>query len=360
MLEDTLAGIQQNIRRGTFPNEAAVSQGIVLPILNGLGWSVFDPSVVVPEYTVEGRRVDYALCARSEQPAVFVEVKRLGQTDGGDRQLFEYAFIRGVPFAVLTDGQQWDFFLPAEQGTIDDRRVYRLDLLERSASECAERVTRYLGFDRVQSGDALSAARADISDQTRSRQIAQAMPRAFDALIAEPDPLLVELVQAKVADICGYQPDLDTCARFLAQVRSASPAPASAAVTRPSPRPPVAIATGSYLSTSLGFSWDGRRVVCSSAREVLQELLKRLAEHDPSFLTRFIARKHGRRRRYVARDRTELYPGRPDLADLYAVEFVPGWWLGTNYSRRSISEIIDLACEVAGLVRNQLELALGD
>lgn len=358
MLEETLTRIQQSIRRGAFPNEAAVSQGIVLPILNGLGWSVFDPGVVTPEYTVEGRRVDFALCARPDQPAAFVEVKRIGQTDGGDRQLFEYAFIRGVPLAVLTDGQQWDFFLPAEQGTIDDRRVYRLDLLERSAPECAERFGRYLTFDRVHSGEALKAARADISDQTRSRQIAQALPRALDALIVEPDPLLLELLQAKVADLCGYQPDVDTCARFLAQLRTGA-VPASFPV-RPTPRPGVVPPPESYSITGLGFSWEGKRIPCSSAREVLQELLKRLAERDSSFLARFVARKHGRRRRYVARDRAELYPGRPDLGDLYAVEFMPGWWLGTNYSRRSIGEIIDLACEVAGVDRSQLELALGE
>ena len=100
--------------------------------------------------------------------------------------------------------------------------------------------------------------------------------------------------------------------------------------------------------------------LCTSAREILQEVLKRLAERDPSFLTRFVARKHGRRRRYVARDRAELYPGRLDLSELYAVEFVPGWWLGTNYSRRSIAEIIQLACEVAGVERSQLDLALSE
>lgn len=359
MLEETLTRIQQSIRRGAFPNEAAVSQGIVLPILNALGWSVFDPSVVTPEYTVEGRRVDFALCARPDQPVVFVEAKRIGQTDGGDRQLFEYAFIRGVPLAVLTDGQQWDFFLPAEQGTIDDRRVYRLDLLERSATECGERFVRYLTFDRVHSGEALKAARADIGDQTRSRQIAQALPRALDALIAEPDPLLLELLQAKVADLCGYQPDLDTCARFLAQPRTTA-LPAPPLPVKPTPRPAVVPPPESYPIADFGFSWDGKRIPCSSAREVLQELLKRLTERDSSFLTRFVARKHGRRRRYVARDRAELYPGRPDLGDLYAVEFVPGWWLGTNYSRRSIAEIIDLACEVASVDRSQLELALGE
>lgn len=359
MLEETLTRIQQSIRRGVFPNEAAVSQGIVLPILNALGWSVFDPSVVSPEYTVEGRRVDFALCGRPDQPVVFLEVKRIGQSDGGDRQLFEYAFIRGVPLAVLTDGQQWDFFLPAEQGTIDDRRVYRLDLLERSASECAERFVRYLTFDRVNDGEALQSARADINDQTRSRQIAQALPRALDAVIAESDPQLIELLQAKVADLCGYQPDLETCARFLAQARTPT-VPAPPSPVRSTPRPAVVPRTGSYSIAGFGFSWDGTRVPCSSAREVLQELLRRFTERDSTFLTRFVARRHGRRRRYVARDRVELYPGRTDLADLYAVEFVPGWWLGTNYSRRSISEIIDLACEVAGVDRGQLELALGE
>ena len=65
----------------------------------------------------------------------------------------------------------------------------------------------------MHSGEALKAARADISDQTRSRQIAQSLPRALDALIAEPDPLLLELLQAKVADFCGYQPRFSSSCR---------------------------------------------------------------------------------------------------------------------------------------------------
>lgn len=359
MLDETLSRIQQSIRRGAFTNETAVSQGILLPVLNELGWNVFDPALVCPEYTVEGRRVDFALCPRLNQPCVFVEVKRIGQTDGGDRQLFEYAFIRGVPFAVLTDGQQWDFFLPAEQGSIDERRVYRLDILERTASECAERLVRYLAFDRVLSEDALKAARIDISDQNRSRQIGQVLPKALDALVNEPDPLLVELLQAKVADLCGYQPDLDTCARFLATMRLSGP-PLPAPAPRPAPKPPSGVPASPHPSAGFGFSWEGQRVMCSSARGVLQEVLKCFAERDSSFPMRFVARKHGRKRRYVAQERGDLYPGRPDLADLYAVEFIPGWWLGTNYSRRSIAEIIDLACEVADVEHTTLALALGE
>jgi hypothetical protein len=88
-------------------------------------------------------------------------------------------------------------------------------------------------------------------------------------------------------------------------------------------------------------------------------VLSAFAQQDPTFLERFAARKHGRKRRYVARFRTELYPDRPDLAADHAVEFAPGWWLGTNYSKRSIAEIIELACEVAGVPPSELQVSLG-
>ncbi len=92
----------------------------------------------------------------------------------------------------------------------------------------------------------------------------------------------------------------------------------------------------------------------------MQTLLTHLAERDPSFLDRFASRKHGRTRRFIARARGDLYPGRPDLAELHAVEFVNGWWMGTNYSKRSILEIIKLASEVVGLrLGSDLKVKLG-
>ena len=81
----------------------------------------------------------------------------------------------------------------------------------------------------------------------------------------------------------------------------------------------------------------------------MQEVLRLFIERDRTFLERFAARKHGKKRRFVARDRADLYPGRPDLCETHAVELIPGWWVGTNYSKRSIGEIIELACEVVGV-----------
>jgi predicted type IV restriction endonuclease len=151
--------VRDELRKGSFTSEAAVSQGIILPILNELGWPVFNTTIVIPEYSVEGLRVDYALCHPENRPAVFVEVKKVGLSESADRQLFEYAFHVGVPMAILTDGQEWSFYLPGEQGSYNERRVYKIDLLERSTDEASEILTRYLSYERTCSGEALKAAR---------------------------------------------------------------------------------------------------------------------------------------------------------------------------------------------------------
>jgi len=159
-----------------------------------LGWPVFDTHVVWPEYTAGGGRVDYALCSPPDRPVIFVEVKRVGQAEGADRQLFEYAFHQGVPMAVLTDGQEWHFYLPAEQGQYQERRVYKLDLIERDSTECENRLKRYLDHKEVASGSALGAAKADYRDINRDRQIRNALPMAWKQLIEQPDDLLSEFL----------------------------------------------------------------------------------------------------------------------------------------------------------------------
>lgn len=87
-IEDQIEKAKEAIRQGKFISEAAISQGILLPFLHALGWPVFDTSIVVPEYSLEGRRVDYGLCHPASRPAVFIEVKK-GFPEGADRQLFE-------------------------------------------------------------------------------------------------------------------------------------------------------------------------------------------------------------------------------------------------------------------------------
>ncbi|HWA85365.1 MAG TPA: type I restriction enzyme HsdR N-terminal domain-containing protein [Opitutus sp.] len=167
--ETTLSDITNRLRQGKFPNEQAISQGIVLRALQELGWDTWDTNVVWPEFQTGEGRADFALCHPSAKPAIFIEVKQPGKSEDSVRQALAYAFHSGVPFVILTDGRTWSFYLPAERGSYEERRVYKVDLFERSPSEAAAAFHRYLAPTRVRSGEALETARAEY--RSRNRQL---------------------------------------------------------------------------------------------------------------------------------------------------------------------------------------------
>ena len=351
MIRETVDRIRTSLKSGQYTSEASVSQGVVLPLLQALDWPVFDTSVVTPEYSVESGRVDYALRETTGRPKIFLEVKRLGQTNTGDRQLFEYAFHQGVPMAVLTDGHEWSFYLPGEEGQYQERRVYKLDLLERSPAESTERLHRYLEYQRVISGEALSTARDDYKDVTRGRHIAAAIPKAWHQLLSGPDELLVDLLADKVEDICGYKPDPDACSQFIqtkADPQSVSNSAKFSASKKTDDREQRSAPSPSTSPTKRGFSYRGKFHSARSAREVIQKVLLTFAEDDPEFLERFAARSGTRKRNFIAKSQSQLYLGRPDLAS-FSVELVKGWWMGTNYGKSAFTRKARLACEVANV-----------
>lgn len=363
-IADHIKRVRQGLREGKYTSEAAVSQGILLPALQELGWPVFDTSIVVPEFSLEGRRVDYALCYPENKPSVFIEVKKVGSSEGADRQLFEYAFHLGVPMAILTDGQEWSFYLPGEQGRYDERRVYKLDLLERDIEEAKNRLDRYLSYANVCSGAALEAARSDYKNVAKVRIIESHLPKAWEALLSEQDSLLLEMLADKVEDLCGYKPNLDKCGEYLElQLRnlqhhgqheterrsSIGQTQRVTQVTQPLHTPIVA--------DNFNFVFKGKKYEARSAIGAMIKLFQLLHQEDNGFFERFVLRKHGKKRRYLSKNKKDLYPGRLDLSERHSVEVAPGWWLGTHYSRQSIQGIIELALEVAGpQLRNSIKI----
>lgn len=355
-LSEHIADIQAGIRAGRFINEASVSQGIILRLLQALEWPTFDTQVVWPEYSVSGRRVDFALCHPKNKPIVFIEVKQVGQNEGAERQLFEYAFHIGVPMAILTDGQEWHFFLPAEQGLYQERRVYKLDILERSAAESVERLARYLAFADVASGKAIEAARTDYRNVSRDRQIKTTLPLAWKKLIEEQDSLLIELLADRVESLCGYKPDEEVVSSFLA--KEAGIETPQRRITQSSTSVLVIPTAGITSNRSsartqngkYGFTFNGQFHEAVNARDVLVQVFELFAEKDSTFIERFAALpKHGRKRRYLASRPDQLYPGRPDLAEEASYQLRSGWWIGTNASKAAIARIIGMACDVVGI-----------
>jgi hypothetical protein len=353
-LETTLIDITARLRQGRFANEQAVSQGIVLRVLQELGWDTWDTTVVWPEYQTGEGRVDFALCHPPSKPAVFIEVKQLGKAGDAVRQALEYAFHTGVPFTVLTDGRTWSFYLPAEQGSYEDRRVYMLDLFERPGADAGETLGRYLSRTRVQSGEALEQARKEYLSRSRRLQARAAIPEAWRELVEKGDELLVELVTNAVESKSGIRPDGDEVAEFLAALGKAEivEAPGSKVPQQAIPiaQRPAAQRVAAESSRSGHLILRGKTYPYNNAKDAMVIVLRELAKADPSFLQRCSLHPdaQGRKRRYIARTREELYPDREDLREM--CESLPGGWLvATNLNNVLKKAIIRLAAEVAGL-----------
>jgi predicted type IV restriction endonuclease len=350
-----------------------------------LGWPAYDTDAVWPEYALGGRRVDYALCSPPGKPVAFIEVKQIGQSDGAERQLFEYAFHIGVPMAILTDGREWHFFLPGEQGDYGERRVYKLDLAERDIGECVERLERYLLHTSVVSGASIQAARGDYRNVSKERQMLAALPKAWNQLIHDEDEMLVEIVADRVETLCGFKPTPDMVASFLKSSSSgtfpALPVVPTKVSTSVQPRPisntllarPSSPAAQSEQPANasiareasqgqLGFTLDGQFYPARNAIDTLRQVFEVVARRDPSFYERFAGLpKHGRSRRYLARAAADLYPGREDLVNEHSVKLASGWWLSTNHSKQTILKIVAMVCDVAGLSAGKdLSLHIGD
>ena len=364
-LDEHLHEIRSGIKGGRYSNEASVSQGIVLRILHALSWPTYDTQVVCPEYLLETRRVDFGLCHPRRKPIAFIEVKQIGQSEQAERQLFEYAFHVGIPLAILTDGQQWNFFLPAEQGSYGERRVYKLDIVERDVPECVARLSRYLQYEAICSGGAIEAARSDYKNVSREREMRATLPRAWIDLVEEEDELLLELIADRVESLCGFKPDPDAVASFLRTNVALKVAPdiTLTSKARSAPQADDGLRSPRAITPNgIGFVLHAQSYPARSARDVLISIIRTLAECDSSFLDRFAALpKHGRTRRYLAKSPDELYPGRPDLARDHSVEIKPGWWLGINLSHAAVKRIVEMACDVAGLKFDRdLKVSLGD
>src|SRR5262249_29354003 len=114
-LESAITDVTARLRQGTLPNGQSIALGVVLRLLQHLGWDTWHAARVWPEYQTGEGRADCALCHPPSKPAVFTEVKQPGKAEDAVRQALEYAFHTGVPFIVLTDGKTWSFYLPAEQ-----------------------------------------------------------------------------------------------------------------------------------------------------------------------------------------------------------------------------------------------------
>lgn len=336
-LTATIADIRDRLRRGEFPDEAKVSQGIVMRVLNDLDWPVFDTTVVTREYSIQGRRVDYALIGKFRTPSVLLEVKRVGNIEVGEEQLFAYAFRQGTPIIALTDGRSWRLYLTTGEGSFEDRRFAVVDLVEGDPEQNATALRRYLSREAVLDGQARKRAEADLDSRWRQRKAEEALPSVWSRLAEDRNGPLVELVRSQVRDECGIAPSAESVVSFLQGTRmERRPAPIPRPVPAPRPAP-----TPTPPQGGASFTLDGATRSFRTNTELLAAVFSDLARRDAAFLERFAAVPSGGKR--VSRTPDDLDPGRRKTH----ARLPGGWWIDAGMPDKG--RLIQKACQVAGL-----------
>lgn len=125
-------------QKAALETEEATKNAFVMPFISTiLGYDVFNPSEVVPEFTADvgvkkGEKIDYAI-VQDGQIQMLIECKHVGSPLSLEHasQLYRYFAVTNARIAVLTNGEKYHFYTDLDApNRMDAKPFLVLDLLD--------------------------------------------------------------------------------------------------------------------------------------------------------------------------------------------------------------------------------------
>jgi predicted type IV restriction endonuclease len=118
-------------QRASIETEEATKNAFVMPFIGRvLGYDVFNPSEVIPEFTADvgtkkGEKIDYAL-VHGGTVQMLIEAKKVTEPLRLEHasQLYRYFSVTNARVAVLTNGQVWEFYTDLDQPNVMDAKPF--------------------------------------------------------------------------------------------------------------------------------------------------------------------------------------------------------------------------------------------
>lgn len=133
-------------RKDMIQTEEATKNALIMPLISALGYNVFDPSEVVPEFIADvgskkGEKVDYAII-KDGIPIMLIEAKWSGDVldVSKEGQLLRYFNATPAKIGILTNGHEYRFYTDLDQDNIMDQRPF----LQFSICDITEPIVREL------------------------------------------------------------------------------------------------------------------------------------------------------------------------------------------------------------------------
>jgi hypothetical protein len=140
--------------------EEATKNAFIMPFIQLLGYDVFNPFEVMPEFIADigikkGEKVDYAIM-KDGQPAILVECKHWGEgLDPHNSQLFRYFHTTSAKFGLLSNGIIYRFYTDlAQPNKMDEKPFFEFsvtDIKDTQVEELKKFHKSYFDVDSIQS-----------------------------------------------------------------------------------------------------------------------------------------------------------------------------------------------------------------
>lgn len=194
-----LAELQQRTlqHREVLLTEEAAKTALVMPFIQTLGYDVFNPSEVIPEFccdvgTKKGEKVDYAIC-KDGKVTILVECKpaSVDLNINHASQLFRYFSVTDARLAVLTNGVIYQFYSDVERpNKMDDKPFFTFSMAALKSAD-------------VKTIEAFSKAAFDIErivKEAGNLKLQSLIRKELEQEFAEPSDEFVGMLAKRVHD----------------------------------------------------------------------------------------------------------------------------------------------------------------
>ena len=197
---NNLNGLSAKIQQqaAIIQTEEATKSAFVMPFISQiLGYDVFDPTEVIPEFicdvgTKKGEKIDYAI-SKGGEIQILIECKKIGEPLNVKHasQLFRYFHVTNARISILTNGQLYKFFTDLDApNKMDEKPFLELDLLdidEHVVPELVKLTKTAFGVDSI------------VSAAGELKFISQ-IKKMISSQFSEPDEDFVKLFASRVYD----------------------------------------------------------------------------------------------------------------------------------------------------------------
>ena len=191
--------------RNSVLTEEATKHSFVMPFISLLGYDIFNPMVVVPEFTADigkkkGEKVDYAII-QDDKPLILIEVKHhIENLDKHSSQLERYYTVTESKFGIITNGIEYRFFSDMDKQNKMDTKPFLvinlLDLKDREIKELERFTKENLDVDKI------------LTMANRQKYITQ-IKQLFKRETIEPSDELAKFFANKITDKIKTQTVID-------------------------------------------------------------------------------------------------------------------------------------------------------